>query len=108
MKTRKIYVPSDLKLNINIPAKGGFNMDDCDFEIEVFCTKSKSVVRKKAEMIRHSADCYVAMINTEEIIAGNGGELSVIITAYVPDTDFIDKLRTEVIVVETGYVICRV
>lgn len=97
----KIFFGTELKLNINIEPIDGMTMDDYDFEVEVIggTFKRSSIVIKKDDAIKIDSNNYVLLVDTEEL---GVGDIKCKITAYIPDTDFADTLRTEVSLIDTG------
>lgn len=93
------FLGTELKLNINIAPIGDITMDDYDFTVEVFCSVKKSVVITKKEAIRIDESNYVVLVDTTILGAG---DVKCKVTAYIPDEDFDDGLRTEVIGIDTG------
>lgn len=91
------------KLNVNMEAIDGFHLSDIDFEIEVF-TSSRYKVQKipKPEAIKVDDDNYIIRVDTN--ICGSG-DYYMTLTAYIPDTDFEEGVRTEVKTAFTGVTI---
>ena len=84
-----------LNININIPI-GNYTMDDIDFSIEFYGNKGVVSVQKD-KCIRVDESNYLAVVNT----ATTGcGVLDARVTAYIPDADCEDGLRTEVVFVK--------
>lgn len=81
------------KVNINMPPIDGYHLVDIDWECLVF-TESvyKTIIVKKSDAIRVDDDNYKITIDSALIGAGR---YYVTLTAYIPDTDFLDGLRTE-------------
>jgi hypothetical protein len=50
-------------------------------------------------MIRVDSNNYIVLVDTNEVGAG---DLKCKVTAYIPDGDFPDELRTEVVNIDTG------
>ena len=73
-------------------------MDDYEFEAEFFCgpTRLKAL---KNEMIKVDSNNYIVLLDTSKLGAG---KLKCKVTARIPDSDFSDGLRTEVVVLDTG------
>lgn len=94
-----IFLGTELKLNINIEPAGEFTMDSYDFEVEVFCSTKKTIVISKEDAIRIDENNYVVLIDTEELGAG---DVKCKVIAHIPDFDFPDTLRTEVVGIDTG------
>lgn len=99
----KVYKGTELKLNVSI---SGANkpMSEYDFEIELYVGGGKPVKRTKEECIKGSNDnTYIVLLDTNEL--GKTGKLILKCTAYIPDNDFKDNLRTEVTCVDTDIMI---
>jgi hypothetical protein len=100
MVTRtNIFLGTELKLNVNIEPIGEFTMDDYDWSVEVYCSTKKMVVAKKEDAIRIDSDNYVILVDSTEIGAG---DVKCKVVAFIPDFDFADTLRTEVMIIDTG------
>jgi hypothetical protein len=50
-------------------------------------------------------DNYIALINSEDSYIIGKGRLTMEVTAYIPDADFNDNIRTEKAIVWTGVTI---
>lgn len=99
IEKQSVFIGTKLKLNINIEPIGGITMDNYEFEIEVYCSPKKSVIIKKEDAIRIDDSNYVIRIDTEEV---GVGDLKCKITAQIPDGDFDDNIRTEVVGLDTN------
>lgn len=97
----KVFLGTELKLNINIEPMGGMSMSDYDFDIELICGsfKKQSIVFKKENAKKVDDDNYIVCFDTTDLGVGN---LTCKITAYIPDGDFKDGKRTEVTEIKTG------
>lgn len=93
------FIGTELKLNIHIEPIGEITMDNYDFEIEVYCSPKRPIIIHKANAIRIDSDNYVVLVDTNVVGAG---DLKCKVTAYIPDGDFPDQLRTEVVNIDTG------
>lgn len=78
-----------LKYKITMTATG-FSMDIDDWEVTI-TRGSTSRVFTKADCVHGEAGWYVRVITSEF----GAGQYYATLTAYVPDTDFEDGLRTE-------------
>lgn len=99
MATNRVYLGTEIKININISPLGNLTMDDYDFQCEFYCYSNRRFVVPKGDMIREDANNWLAVLKTE--LFGKGS-LKCKITAYIPDADCDDDLRTEVLVLDTG------
>lgn len=93
------FIGTELKLNVNIEPMGELTMDSYDFEVEVYCSPKKTIVTPKSNMIRTDENNYIVLVDTAIVGAG---DLKIKVTAYIPDADFPDMLRTEVVAIDTG------
>lgn len=101
----KVFYGTEIKLNVNIEPMDGITMDDYDFFIEVSNQLAKESTKiEKSEAIRIDANNYVVRLDTTKL--GLGG-LSCKVTAFLPDDDFEDGLRTEVVYVDTGITVAK-
>lgn len=99
-----IYLGTELKLNIHIEPIDGLTMDNYDFNIDVYVSQRKIVSTPKSECVRIDENNYVVLVDTNVI---GVGDITCKVTAYVPDGDFDDGLRTEVVQIQTGITIAR-
>ena len=93
------FLGTELKLNIHIEPIGSTTMDDYEFEVEVYCSPKKTIVIPKADAIKIDENNYVVLVDTNIVGAG---DLKCKVTASVPDADFPDMMRTEVVAIDTG------
>lgn len=98
------FLGTELKINVNIEPIGDVTMDDYDFVVEMYCSPKKVVTITKSEAIRIDNRNYVVIVDTNEVGAG---ELKCKVTAQVPDGDFPDALRTEVVAINTDITIIK-
>lgn len=94
-----VFLGTELKLNVHIEPMGDLTMDDYNFEVEVYCSPVRPIHILKEDAVRIDSDNYVVLVDTNVLGAG---DLKCKVTAYVPDEDFDDHLRTEVLCVDTG------
>lgn len=104
MNDNVIGLGSEIKLNLNIQPVGGYTMDDFDFVAEVYCKSKNSIVLTKDKTIRIDSNNYLLPIDTQDL---GHGVVKVKVTATIPDKDFSDGLRTEVVFIETGIEIIK-
>ena len=100
----QVFLGTELKLNVNIEPIGSVTMDEYDFEIEVYCSPKRTISINKEEAIRVDANNYIVLVDTEVIGAG---DLKCKVKAEIPDADFDDRRRTEIVAVETGIQIVK-
>lgn len=85
------FIGTELKYLVEIDA-GGFSMVDDDFTVTIK-RGSKQKVFAKADLARDGEDKFYVCFDSSEF---GTGLIQAVVTAYVPDTDFPDGLRTEV------------
>lgn len=99
-----VYIGTEMKLNISIEPFDGFTMDDYDFSVDVYVSPRRAVSATKKECKRVDENNYIVLVDTNLI---GTGDLVCKVTAHIPDEDFEDKLRTEVVVIQTGITLER-
>ena len=104
IKNESPFIGTELKLNINIEPIGDITMDDYDFEVQVYCSIKRVITIQKKDAIRVDQNNYMVLVDTSETGAG---DLKCKVTAHIPDGDFNDGLRTEVVAVSTGITIIK-
>ena len=70
----------------------GFDMEDDDFEVEIRCGLN-TLRNGKSEMIKDLEGNFYFTFNTADLGVGLA---KIIVTAHVPDGDFLDGIRDEV------------
>lgn len=98
---------TEVKVNVSATFSGVEDMDSCDFEC-LFYPRLNGVgnIRRgvsvhKGGMVRVDASNYVALVDTS--VTGPG-ELMCRLKAEIPDADFPDGVRTEIMEGPTGIV----
>lgn len=94
-----MFIGTELKLNINIEPMDELTMDDYDWSIDVYCSAKRVITIPKTESIKIDSSNYVVLVDSSELGAG---DVKVKFTAYIPDYDFSDSIRTEVAIMDTG------
>lgn len=97
--SNKIFLGTELKLNINIEPIDNTSMDDYDFTVDVYCSPQKSITITKKDAIRIDENNYIILVDTTQLGTGN---IKCKVTAYIPDPDFKDQERTEVVCINTN------
>ena len=98
MSANTIIFGTELKINVSVEPIGGLAMDSYDFFVELYCSRTKSIQIPKSDLIRVDENNYIARLDTNRTGAGN---LKCRVTAYIPDADFEDNLRTEIAEIDT-------
>lgn len=98
MRQQKIFLGTELKLNVNIEPMGTLTMDGYNFEVEFFTAqqRDKKKVFKKGDAGIKKVDSnnYICCLDTADV---GVGALMCRTIAYLPDGDFEDGLRTEIV-----------
>lgn len=90
---------TEIKLNIHIDPLGTLHMSDYDFECKFYVFPKKAIIINKEDMVKIDDDNYLCMVDT----TGLGiGCLHLTLIAQIPDSDFNDAIRREVVCVDTG------
>lgn len=104
-----IYLGTELKLNLHIEPiigpDGIFTMDDYDFTVWVYSSSiKKAVVISKQQCIPEDENNYLILVDTAAL---GTGVVTCKVEAKIPDLNFKDELRTEVVQINTGLIIVR-
>lgn len=97
-------VGTELKININIEPIDNKHMSEYDWTAHVYCNSKASLNLSKSDAIKKDDDNYIILIDTSLL---GTGDLKCKLTAYIPDADFIDGLRTEIVGINTGITIVK-
>lgn len=88
-----IFNGSDLKLNVSFDVGNGMTMDDVDFDC-TFSVGSKKFLIPKSGLVRLDSQNYLACIRANQLMRG---QVICEVKVKVPDTDFDDGIRNEVV-----------
>lgn len=86
---------SEKKLNVFLKPIDGFHMADYDFVFDVFVFSNRVVRKTKKDAIKVDDDNYMMTLTDDDIKIIGKGRINVLVTAYIPDADFVDGVRTE-------------
>ena len=92
---------TEFKLNVHLEPLDGFHMSDYDFEVALYVYTNRKVVFQKSKLKKVDDDNYLLMVETADALRIGRGRINAEITAYIPDNDFSDGLRTEKLVLCT-------
>lgn len=96
---------TEVKINIHLEPIGELTMDNYAWTAEIYTMPSSKVVKvSKGEAIRVDEANYIVAVDTSET---GTGELKVRIKAEIPDGDFGDGLRREIVVLDTDITVAR-
>lgn len=111
MEVQDLILGTEIKLNLNIDPIDGQSMSEYDWQVELYCTPKKSITIKKTDdgtndtdkrVVSVDKNNYLLLIDTTELGAGT---IMAKITAHLNDDQFPDKLRTEIVLIDTGITI---
>lgn len=85
------FIGTELKFILDIAASG-FSMVDDDFNVTLKRGGTKKTFMKE-DLVRDDEDNFYVCFDSAEF---GKGIIEAVVTAYVPDSDFDDGLRTEV------------
>ena len=96
---------TDLKFNLNILPMSGISMSSYDFQVVAYTKGSgQRVTIFKDSCTKEDNDNYTLPVETSSL---GLGELILDVYAFIPDTDFDDKIRTEISRLETEILIVQ-
>lgn len=108
-----IYLGTELKLNLHIEPiivprgtrRDTLHMNDYDFTVWVYASSiKKAIVIPKRLCKRVDNDNWIIRVDTAAL---GTGVVTCKVEAQIPDLDFKDELRTEVVQINTGLIIAR-
>lgn len=99
----QIWNGTEVKMRLTIEAPG-FSMDNDDFTIVLKCG-GHSLTFTKDDLVVDEHGNYIVCFDTAPF---GSGSVDAVITAYVPDDDFNDGTRTEVLKLTNIGRICEV
>lgn len=92
MANDRVFVGTELKFKVEIQA-AGFSMERDNFTVTIR-RRSHELLFKKEDLVTDGEGGYYVCFDTAEF---GPGLINAVVTAYVPDSDFPDGLRTEVL-----------
>lgn len=92
---------TEFKLNIRLDPIDGLHMSDYDFECALYVYTNRKVVIPKSKMRKVDDDNYIVVVNSIDAMRIGKGKINAEITAFIPDSDFDDGLRTEKLILCT-------
>lgn len=92
---------TEFKMNVHLEPMDGLHMSGYDFECAFYAYTNRKVVIPKSKMKKVDDDNYLAIIESADALRIGRGRINAEITAYIPDNDFPDGLRTEKLVLCT-------
>lgn len=104
MADRSPITGTEFKILVRIEPVGGIHMKDMRVSCVFYTRMDVPFAVSKDEMIYVDDDSYIALVDTYGM---SSGVLRNRITCEVPDLDFDDGYRTEIVDVETGVTLYR-
>lgn len=95
-------VGTEYKINICMQPMGEIHLEDCEFTATFYVTATKSCVVEKVDMVAVDADNYIALVDSS--LTG-AGALKAKIAIDLPDGDFVDATRREVVTLDTQIIV---
>lgn len=91
----------EFKINVHVEPIDGYHMSDYDFECYLYVYTNKGVLFKKGEQFviqqDESPDDYRIIVTSDNSIKIGRGSVKLRFTAYIPDADYPDGKRTEIV-----------
>ena len=89
----------EFKVNVHVEPIDGYHMSDYDFECMLYVYTNKGVVFKKGdESVKQTDDDnYRVCVSSEDSAKIGRGTVKLKLTAHIPDGDFPDGYRTELV-----------
>lgn len=86
-------IGTEEKFSVYIAPIGDLHIIDCDFSVKAYSNSKTSVIIPKDNAIFVSDDNFIICVDTNAL---GLGQITIEITAFIPDLDFPDGLRTEI------------
>ena len=86
-------IGTEEKFNLWLAPLGDIHASDYDFSVKAYSNKQANLVIPKHELIMVDDDNFIVRIDTSAL---GLGKIILEVTAYIPDSDFPDGLRTEI------------
>lgn len=94
---------TELKVNVHIDEVDGIKMSDMDFTCTFFIYPQRNEIIEKSSMVKADEENYVAIVDSSKL---GKGLIQCKIAVDIPDSDFPDGFRKEIVTVPTGIYIC--
>lgn len=86
-------IGSEIKIALNVEPIGDMTLSDYNWEVEFYTDREGVRVKKqKSECVDCGDGSFICVVDTTSLPSGT---LTVLLTAYIPDADCEDSLRTE-------------
>lgn len=90
---------TEFKINVHVEPVDGSTMDDFDFECMLYVRGNKGVTFKKGDeaVKREDENNYIICVNSQDAVKIGRGNVKMKFVAHIPDSDFLDLRRTEIV-----------
>lgn len=90
---------AEFKINVHVEPIDGFHMSDYEFECMLYVYTNKGVVYKKnhESVKKTDDDNYRICVTSEDSFRLGRGNVKLKFTAHIPDSDYSDGYRTEIL-----------
>lgn len=90
---------TEYKINVHVEPVDGSTMDDFDFECTLYIYTNKSVTFRKGDeaVKRVDENNYLICVNSQDAMKIGRGSIKMKFVAHIPDSDFLDLRRTEIV-----------
>lgn len=95
----KVQRGTEVKINVHVAPMEGKTIRDYDFSVEVYCFGIGSQKFTKSEVNIVDKENFIICLDTSKL---GTGVLRVKMVAQIPDLDFADGKRTEIVEVDSG------
>ena len=90
---------TEYKINVCVEPVDGSTMDDFDFECTLYVYKNNEVTFKKGDeaVKREDKNNYRICVSSQHAVKIGRGSVKMKFVAHIPDYDFFDGFRTEIV-----------
>lgn len=89
---------TELELNLHLDPIGGLHMSEYDFEVALFVYTNRKVAISKSRVKKVDDDNYLVIVEKEDALKLGRGKINAEITAHIPNSNFSDGYRTEILI----------
>ena len=104
MADNRPIIGTEFKVLVEIEPVDDVHMEDMELTCQFYTRLDNPLTVTKEQMIKVDADSYIALVDTTGMGAGS---LRNRITVDIPDKDFADGYRREIVDIETGIRVYR-
>lgn len=96
---------TELKFNLHLDPINNKHMSEYDFDVDLYVYTNRRVTFPKSRLLKVDDDNYTVIVNSSDALKIGRGKIKADVKAYIPDTDFTDGKRTEVLTLCTKTII---